>query len=82
MDMSYGMPAREQSRKEEIGKENHLRRPGFKVRVVPLVISAFCKENMFEKDDLCERIVAEMQKIILMDIETIIRKVLTKTRPK
>ena len=82
MNMSYGMPAREQYRKEEIGKENQLRRPGFKVRVVPLVISAFCKENMFEKDDLCERIVAEMQKTILMDIETIIRKVLTKTRPK
>ena len=34
-------------------------------------------ENMFEKDDLCERIVTEMQKTILMDIETIIRKVLS-----
>ena len=29
-------------------------------------------ENIFQKDDLCERIVAEMQKIILMDSETII----------
>ena len=45
------MPAREQYRKEEVGKENQLqavyiwnkreRRPGFKVKVVSLVISAF-----------------------------------------
>ena len=62
------------------------RRTGFKVEVVPLVISIFGKdlkemlkelENMFEKDDLCERIGAEMQKTILMDSETIIRKVLS-----
>ena len=61
------------------------RRPGFKVKVEPLVISAFGGgikeilkelENMFEKDDLCERILAEMQKSILMDSEAIIRKVL------
>ena len=32
---------------------------------------------MFEKDDLCERIVAEMQKTILIDSETIISKVLS-----
>ena len=31
---------------------------------------------MFEKDDLHERIVAEMQKIILMANEIIIRKLL------
>ena len=62
------------------------RRTGFKVEVVPLVISIFGEdlkemlkelENMFEKDDLCERIGAEMQKTILMDSETIIRKVLS-----
>ena len=55
------------------------RKPGFKVQVVPLVISVFGGglkemlkelENMFEKDDLCERIGAEMQKTILMDSET------------
>ena len=60
--------------------------PGFKVQVVLLVISAFGGavkeilkqlENMFEKDDLCEKIVAEMQKTILMDSESIIRKVLS-----
>ena len=32
---------------------------------------------MFEKDDLCEKIEAEMQKTILIDSETIIRKVLS-----
>ena len=34
-------------------------------------------ENMFEKYDLCEKIVAEMKKTILMDSETIFRKVLS-----
>ena len=62
------------------------RRPGFKVKVVPLVIPAFGGsikeilkelENMFEKDNFCKRIVAEMQRTILMDSETIIRKVLS-----
>ena len=66
------------------------RRPGLKVKVVPLVISAYGGgiketlkelENMFEKDDLCERILAEMQKSILMDSETIIRKVLPGLAP-
>ena len=62
------------------------RRPAFKVKVVPLVISAFGGgikeilkelENLFEKNNLCERIMAEMQKTILMDSETITRKVLS-----
>ena len=85
------MPAREQYSKEDIGKEYQLqaacirnkreRRPGFKVKVVPLAISVFGGvikkilkelENMFEKGDLCERIVAEMQKTVLMDSETLI----------
>ena len=61
------------------------RRTGFKVKVTPLVISVFGGglkkrlkelENMFEKDDLYKRIVAEMQEIILMDSETITWKVL------
>ena len=48
---------------------------------MPLVISAFGGgikevlkelENMFEKYDLCEKIVAEIQKNVLMDNETII----------
>ena len=62
------------------------RRPGFKVRVVPLVIIALGggiketikeQENIFETNDLCKKVVAEMQKTILMDSETIIRKVLS-----
>ena len=59
------------------------RRLGFKVNVVSLVISAFGAgikeilkelENMFKKDDMCEKIVAGMQNTILMDSETIIEK--------
>ena len=80
------MSSGEQYRKEEIGKEKQLqaayirnkreRRSGFKVKVVPLVISVFGGdlkemlkelENMFEKDYLCERIGAEIQKTISMD---------------
>ena len=34
-------------------------------------------ENIFEKNDLLERIVAEMQDTILIDSETIIQKVLS-----
>ena len=70
----------------QLAFEIRKRRPRFKVKVVLLVISAFVAglkellkelEKMFEKDDLCERIVAEMQKTILMNSETIIRKVLS-----
>ena len=62
------------------------RSPGFKVRVVPFVISVLSGgiketvkelENIFETSDLCKKVVAEMQKTILMDNETIIRKVLS-----
>ena len=49
-------------------------RPGFKVRVVPLVISAL---GGGIKETIKELVVAEMQKTILMDSETIIRKVLS-----
>ena len=67
---------------------NMRKKTEFKGKVVPLVISAFGGdikeiltelENMFEKDDLCERIITEMQKTILMDSETIIRKELSGT---
>ena len=70
---------------KQLAIEIRERRPGFEVKVVPLVISVFglcLKEilkklkNMFDKDDLCERIVPEMQKTILMDSEIIIKKVL------
>ena len=53
---------------------------------MPLVISAFSGgieeilkelENMFEKDNLCEKILEEMQITTLMDSEIFIRKVLS-----
>ena len=71
---------------KQITFEIRERRSGFKVKVVPLLISVSSGglkeilkelENMFEKDDLCENIVIEMQKTILMDSEAIIRKVLS-----
>ena len=88
------VPSREQYIKEETEKENPLqincirnkreRRPGFKSKVVALVIRAFgggIKEVLKELekliDDLYEKIVAEMQKAILMDSENIIQKVLS-----
>ena len=59
------------------------RSPEFKVKVELLVISAFGGgikeilklEKIFEKDDLCEKILAEMQKTILIDSKTINQKV-------
>ena len=60
------------------------RKPVFKIRVMLLVIRVFGGwmkevlkelENMLEKD-FCEKIVAEMEKTILMDRETINGKVL------
>ena len=62
------------------------RKPGFKVNVAAPVIIIFSGglkemlkelENMFERDDLCEKIWPEMQKNFLMDSKTIIRKVLS-----
>ena len=67
---------------------NKRKKTEVKGKVVPLVISAFGGdikeiltelENMSEKDDLCERIMTKMQKTILMDSETIIRKELSGT---
>ena len=79
--------------KKRLEKRTNYRQLAFEIRerkpelkVVPLVLRVFGGdlkemlkelENMFEKDDLCERIEAETQKIILMDSKTIIRKVLS-----
>ena len=61
---------------KQLAFEIRERRPGFKVSVVSQVTSAFGRsvkeilkelENMFEKDDLCEKILEEMQMTTLMD---------------
>ena len=84
------MPTRGQDRREEIGKENQLQAACLwnkreKIWIVPLVIRAFGGgikeilkelEKMFEKDDLREKIVAEMLKEIFMDSEANIQRVL------
>ena len=62
------------------------RRAEYKIYVIPVVIGALgggIKEaihevnKIFKKDDLCKRIVGETQRTILMDGETITRKILS-----
>ena len=62
------------------------RRPGYMVTVIPVVIGALgggIKKTMIElsrlitKRDVILRTVSEMQKTILMDSESIIRKVMS-----
>ena len=55
-------------------EENNIEKKGLQKRTNYLQLAFEIRENMFEKDDLCETIVAEKQKTILMDSETIIRK--------
>ena len=61
-------------------------RAEYKIYVIPVVIGALgggIKEvihevkKIFKQDDLSEKIVGEMQRTILMDGETIIRKILS-----
>ena len=62
------------------------RRAEYKIYVIPVVIGALSggiKEEIhevkkiFKQDDLSEKIAREMQRTILMDGETIIRKILS-----
>ena len=61
-------------------------RVGYKIIIVPLLISALGGgtdgmihgvDQIFGKNDLCIKIVGEIQKTILIDSETTIRKVLS-----
>ena len=69
-----------------IAFEERERRPGYVIVVVPLIIGALgggmrqiTKDmaKVFENGELLKRIVGEMQKTVLMDSETILRKVLS-----
>ena len=55
-------------------EENNIEKKGLQKRTNYLQLAFEIRENMFEKDDLCETIAAEKQKTILRDSETIIRK--------
>ena len=57
-----------------IFEESNIEKKGLQKRTKYIQLAFEIRENMFEKDDLCETIVAEKQKTILMDSETIIRK--------
>ena len=79
--MQYGIPARGKYRKEVTGIENQLqfvleirkRRPGFKVKVVLLVINVFGGgikeikelENMLEKKFCTKRLCHKCRKLFL-----------------
>ena len=62
------------------------RRPGYKITVIPLIIGALESGmkramvellNVLNKNELAKQVAGEMQKTILMDSESTIRKVLS-----
>ena len=70
----------------QLAFEERKRRQGYEIVVVPLIIGALgggmrqiTKDmaKVFENGELLKRIVGEMQKTVLMDSETILRKVLS-----
>ena len=80
---------RNETKYRQLAFELRERRVGYKIIVVPLVISALGGdiegmihevEKIFGKNDLCIKIVGEMQKTILMDCETTIWKGLAQIR--
>ena len=75
-----------QTKYRQLAFELRERRVGYKIKVIPIVIGALgggVKETkrqinlIFDKDELSEKVVGEMQKTVLMDSETLIRKVLS-----
>ena len=62
------------------------RRPGYKVYIVPVVVGAlgggikvlrFDLKKIFENNELLQKIIAMIQKTILMDSESIIQRVIS-----
>ena len=70
----------------QLAFEMRERRPGYEIIIVPLIIGALgggMKQIMndmakiFENEELLKRTICEMQKTVLMDSETTLRKVLS-----
>ena len=70
----------------KLAEELRERRPGYKITVIPLIIGALgggMKSavvellNVLNKNELAKQVAGEMQKMILMDGESTIRKVLS-----
>ena len=70
----------------QLAYELRERRPGYKVTVMPLIIGALGGgmksamielSNVLNKNELAKQVAGEMQKIILMDSESTIHKVLS-----
>ena len=73
----------------QLAYELRERRPGYKITVIPLIIGALgggMKSamvelwNVLKKNELAKQVAGEMQKTILMDSESTIRKVLSRLR--
>ena len=69
----------------QIAFETRERRPGYEVYVVPVVVGAlgdgikalrFDLKKRFENNELLDEIIAMMQRTVLMDSESIIRRVI------
>ena len=70
----------------QVAFETRERRPGYKVYVVPVVVRAFGGgikalrfdlKKIFENNELLDEIIAMMQRTVLMDSESIIRRVIS-----
>ena len=69
----------------QIAFKTRERRPGYKVYIVPVVVGAlgggikvlrFDLKKIFENNELLQKIIAMIQKTILMDSESIIQRVI------
>ena len=78
--------AEKMTKYRQVAFETRERRPGYKVYVVPVVVGAFGGgikalrfdlKKIFENNELLDEIIAMMQRTVLMDSESIIRRVIS-----
>ena len=71
----------------QIAFETRKRRPGYKEYIVPVVVGAlgggikglrFDLKKIFENNELLDKIIVMMQRTVLMDSESIIRRVISR----
>ena len=77
--------AEKMTKYRQIAFKTRERRPGYKVYIVPVVVGAlgggikvlrFDLKKIFENNELLQKIIAMIQKTILMDSESIIQRVI------
>ena len=78
--------AEKMTKYRQIAFKTRERRPGYKVYIVPVVVGAlgggikvlrFDLKKIFENNELLQKIIAMIQKTILMDSESIIQRVIS-----